>query len=117
MVKISNRDKFKSPTDILVLKSGKFIIRDGNGLHMFGPNEKYLGKLGPEYSNLYFGIAESDDHIITINVNKSGNNSRSPTEKNEVDLFYFDKETHKIEYRIEMADIITNEMKPLSQCR
>jgi len=116
LIKISNRDKFKLPSDICVLKSGKFVIRDGNGLHMFGPNEKYLGKLGPEFSNLYFGIAEAESHIVTINVNKSGNNPRSPTEKNEVDLFYFDKETHKLDLRIEMADIITHEMKPLSQC-
>ena len=54
--------------------------------------------------NKYFGLAESEDHIITINLN-SGGHGRI-TEAGKTDVFYFDKVSGNLDLRVVMDDVI-----------
>ena len=118
-IEISDGERFERPTDICVLRSGDFIIRDSNGLHRFDADEKYLGRIGEVKKNKYFGVAEDKKHIITINCNHDKNfvNTKSPTKTNGTDIFFFDKSSLELVKRIEMATVLDISIKDRAQCR
>ena len=71
---------------------------------MFDSRCKFVRSIGDLHQNKYFGLAESEDHIITINSN-SGEIDKV-TEAGKTDLFYFNKVTGELDLRVIMDDII-----------
>ena len=115
---VDGRGKLSRPSDICALKTGECLVRDGNGIHMWDKKRVYQGRLGEANFNKYFGCAENDDYLITINCNIGsevgpGNN----TEPGMTDVFFFDKKTLNIAHRCEMEDVIYKPLKVNSECR
>ena len=101
---LNQNRKLIQPIDILLMKSGSILIRDSSGIQMFDSRCEFVKNIGDLQMNKYFGLAESEDHIITINLN-SGGHGRI-TEAGKTDLFYFDKVSGKLDLRVVMDDVI-----------
>ena len=113
---VSGPRQFVKPTDILVLKSGEFVIRDEIGIQMFGEQGNFLRQLGKESINKYYGLAEDEcGRVVTINSN-TGMGRGKLTEVGETDLFYIDTTTGGVVKRVELIDIV-GEKKSNSACR
>jgi len=113
---VRGQREFVKPTDILLLRSGEFVIRDELGIQMFGEQGNFLKQLGKEFINRYFGLAE-DDHgrVVTINSN-TGVGCGKLTEFGETDLFYIDTTSGSVVKRVELIDIV-GDGKAKSACR
>ena len=113
---VSGQRKFVKPTDILVLKSGEFVIRDELGIQMFGEQGNFLKQLGTKFINRYYGLAEDEfGRVVTINSN-NGEGCGKLTEVGETDLFYIDTTSGGVVKRVELVDIV-GERKTKSACR
>ena len=104
---------FSNPTDILVMKSGHFIVRDGEGLQMFSHCGEFVCRIGEMYKDSYFGVTEDEFNIITINCNNKAEkikdedlNAKNVTEPGHTDVFFFDKESRQLVRKMEMDDLI-----------
>ena len=111
--------RMDKPTEIFKFKSGTFCVRDGRGLHMFNSEEMFTGDLGEEMRNQYYGVAEDEQHIITINCHHDPVNDGPGklTEKGQTDIFYFDKSTLALYKRVMMQDVISEKTRLNSACR
>ena len=113
---VSGQRKFVKPTDILVLRSGKFVVRDELGIQMFGEQGNFLKQLGKESINRYYGLAEDEfGRVVTINSN-NGVGCGKRTEIGETDIVYIDTTTGSVVKRVELIDIV-GEKKAKSACR
>ena len=113
---------FSHPTDILVMKSGHFIVRDGEGLQMFSHCGEFVCRIGEMYKDSYFGVTEDEFNIITINCNNKAEkikdealNSKNVTEPGHTDVFFFDKESRQLVRKMELDDLIRGQTD--SSCR
>ena len=99
--------KLMNPTDILVSKSnGNIFVRDCNGIQMLDRHGVFKQEVGAGLANRYFGLAEDNKHIITINCNIGDNVLGGDlTKKGQTDLFLFEKTSMQLVKRIELADI------------
>ena len=104
---IKSRRPFSRPTDIFVMDSGEFIIRDSVGLQIFSKDGLNANTIGEKHANNYIGVTEDEEHIITINRNTASIRSRGKlTKHGETDLFFFDKKTKELVKRVELVDVI-----------
>ena len=106
---LKEKRMLSQPTDIHLMKSGSFLLRDGNGIQMFDGRCEFVRSVGETQVNKYLGLAESEDHIITINFNSASKENLSRgrvTESGKTDLFYFNKMTGDLDMRVIMEDII-----------
>ena len=104
--KLLGKRSLSQPTNIRLMNSGNILLRDGSGIQMFDSQCKFVKSIGDLQQNKYFGLAESEDHIITINSNSGENESEKVTEAGKTDLFYFNKVTGELDLRVIMDDII-----------
>ena len=99
--------KLKNPTDILVSgNNGNVFVRDCNGIQMLDKHGVFKQEVGVGQANSYYGLAEDDRHIITINCNIGDDVlNGSLTKRGQTDLFLFEKVSMQLVKRIELADI------------
>ena len=109
---------FDKPTDVLQLSSGKVVVRDCKGLQLFSEERKFLGMIGEEHCNKYYGLAEDGaGNIVTINTNASAEEGRgTTTERKQTDLFYFDQTGHLVKI-FELRNLVNDEVRVRSMCR
>jgi len=114
---VKGQREFVKPTDILVLRSGNFVVRDELGIQMFGEKGNFLKNLGMEFINRFYGLAE-DEHgrVVTINSNTGVGGCGKLTEVGETDLLYIDTNTGSVVKRVELIDIV-GDGKDKSACR
>jgi len=104
---IQSRRPYLRPTDIFVLESGEFLIRDAKGIQIFSKEGLAAYSIGEKYVNNYVGITEDEEHIITINRNSGTDRSIGRlTKQGETDLFLFDKISKNLVKRVELVDVI-----------
>ena len=73
---------------------------------MFDGNCEFVQSIGEIQRNKYFGLAETDDHIVTINSNSGPElASGRETEAGKTDLFYFTKVSGELDLRVLMEDV------------
>ena len=103
---LKGRRGFSRPTNIHLMKSGHILIRDGLGIQKFDGNYEFVQSIGEIQRNKYFGMTETDDHIVTINSNSGPElASGGETGAGNTDLFYFNKYSGELELRVLMEDV------------
>ena len=102
--RLQEKRRLSQPTDIRLMSSGNILLRDSSGIQMFDSRCEFVKNIGDLQMNKYFGLAESEDHIITINSNSGGYGR--VTEAGKTDLFYFNKVSGELDLRVIMDDII-----------
>ena len=103
---LMGKRSLSQPTDLRLMKSGNILLRDGSGIQMFDSQCEFVKNIGDVQINKYLGLAESEDHIITINSNSGGTSHGIVTEAGKTDIFYFNKLTGDLDLRVIMDDII-----------
>eukprot|EP00092_Neocalanus_flemingeri_P040834 GFUD01044453.1.p1 GENE.GFUD01044453.1~~GFUD01044453.1.p1 ORF type:complete len:601 (+),score=162.83 GFUD01044453.1:671-2473(+) len=113
---ISHRE-FVRPVDVLVLRSGDFVVRDELGIQMFGEQGKFIKNLGENFINRCYGLTEDEmGRVITINCNVGSGGAGDLTDLGQTDIFYIDTSSGAVVKRVEMIDIV-GEAKDKSACR
>ena len=118
LIPLESRIGFQCPTNILQLSTGEVAVADDNGLQLFGVDHRFLRTIGVEECDWYRGLAEDNEgRIVTINNNNPtytlGKGTR--TKRGHTDIFYFTKAGDLVE-RVELADIVSEKMRPQSLC-
>ena len=118
LISLESSRGFDRPTDILQLRSGEVVVRDHNGLQLFGEDHRFQTTIGEEDCNRYYGLAEDNQgRIVTININASLKDpgKGTKTKKSHTDIFYFTKAGDHVK-TVELAEIVSEEMRPRSMC-
>jgi len=106
-----------NPTNILLLLSGDFVVRDELGIQMFDEHSKFIRNLGNSFINRCHGLAQDElGRVITVNSNTGVGGYGKLTELGEADVFYIDIMTGAVVKRVELADIV-GEKRNKSACR
>merc|ERR1719427_634813 len=115
---VTGQRQLVRPTDILLLRSGEFVVRDELGIQMFEAQGKFIKNLGENFVNRCYGLAEDElGRIITINCNTGAGGGGDLTDLGHTDVFYIDRESGDVVKRVELIDIVEEEGRPQSACR
>ena len=100
-----------------------FDVQDNNGVQRFYNFKIADGFFGEQHFNRYLGITADDkSHTITVNINRADGDSGTllgpgvATMAGQTDIFYFDDLTKNVIKRIELVNVISQQIQHLSQC-
>ena len=113
---VQSKKPFDLPSDITTLPDGRLVVRDGNGLQLFDEEGVYLQPITPDgvFGKCYGVASDGEGNILTINTNPKGI-PNCITRQGETDILRINFETNTILEKIELVDIITDNVR--SKCR
>ena len=113
---VTGQRHFVRPTDILLLRSGEFVVRDELGIQMFQAQGMFIKNLGESFLNSCYGLAEDElGRIVTINC-KTGRGA-DLTDLGQTDVVYIDRESGDFVKREKIIGIVEEGGSPQSACR
>ena len=113
---VQPKKAFHLPSDMTTLPDGRLVLTDGNGLQLFDEEGVYLQPITPDgvFGKCYGVASDGEGNILTINTNPKGI-PNCITRQGETDILRIDFETNTILEKIELVDIISDNVS--SKCR
>ena len=113
---VQPKKAFHLPSDMTTLPDGRLVLTDGNGLQLFDEEGVYLQPITPDgvFGKCYGVASDGEGNVLTINTNPEGINN-CITRQGETDILRINFETNTILEKIELVDIINDNIRP--RCR